>query len=57
MAFAEALADRFHVIAMSRFGYLRTPLPLDASASAQADAYACLLDALNIRQAAIIGDS
>lgn len=57
MAFAEALADRFQVIAMSRFGYLRTPLPLDASASAQADAHACLLDALNIRQAAIIGAS
>src|SRR4030095_14130680 len=29
----------FRVIAMSRFGYLRTPLPGDASASAQADAH------------------
>lgn len=47
----------FRVIVMSRFGYLRTPLPADASAAAQADAHACLLDALNIRRAAIIGTS
>ncbi|HUX89728.1 MAG TPA: alpha/beta hydrolase [Gallionellaceae bacterium] len=47
----------YRVIAMSRFGYLRTPLPADASAAAQADAHACLLDALNIRRADIIGAS
>jgi pimeloyl-ACP methyl ester carboxylesterase len=47
----------FRVIAMSRFGYLRTPLPIDASASAQADAHACLLDSLKIRQAAVVGAS
>jgi len=47
----------FHVIAMSRFGYLRTPLPADASAAAQADAHACLLDALHIPHAAVIGAS
>jgi pimeloyl-ACP methyl ester carboxylesterase len=47
----------FRVIAMSRFGYLRTPLPADASAAAQADAHACLLDALKIRRVAIIGAS
>ena len=57
MALGDALADRFHVIAVSRFGYLRTPLPEDASAVAQADAHAALLDALEIRQAAIIGAS
>jgi 2-hydroxy-6-oxonona-2,4-dienedioate hydrolase len=45
------------VIAMSRFGYLRTPLPLDASATAQADAHACLLDALGIEQAGVMGAS
>ncbi len=45
------------IIAMSRFGYLRTPLPADASAIAQADAHACLLDALNIRRAGVIGAS
>jgi pimeloyl-ACP methyl ester carboxylesterase len=47
----------FRVIAMSRFGYLRTLLPLDASAAAQADAHAGLLDALGIEQAAVIGAS
>ncbi len=52
------LAKRgFRIIAMSRFGYLRTPLPHDASATAQADAHACLLDALGIPRAAIIGAS
>ena len=50
-------AGGFRAIAMSRFGYLRTPLPADASAEAQADAHACLLDALNIRRAAILGIS
>ncbi|HTT38864.1 MAG TPA: alpha/beta hydrolase [Burkholderiales bacterium] len=47
----------FRVIAMSRFGYLRTPLPRDASAAAQADAHACLLDALNIAHAAVLAGS
>ncbi len=47
----------FHVIAPSRFGYLRTPLPADASAEAQADAHACLLDALGVGRAAIVGVS
>jgi pimeloyl-ACP methyl ester carboxylesterase len=52
------LASRgLHVVAMSRFGYLRTPLPADASAAAQADAHACLLDALGIDRAAIVGAS
>lgn len=58
MDFATPLIQSgFRVIAMSRFGYLRTPLPADASAIAQADAHACLLDALNIRRAAIVGAS
>ena len=50
-------ARGLRVVAMSRFGYLRTPLPADASAAAQADAHACLLDALGIRLAAIVGAS
>src|SRR5262249_61912256 len=45
------------VIAMSRFGYLRTSLPADASAEAQADAHACLMDALGIDRAAVFGVS
>ena len=58
MTFARPLVQRgFRVIAVSRFGYLGTPLPADASAQAQADAHACLLDALAVPQAAIIGVS
>jgi pimeloyl-ACP methyl ester carboxylesterase len=55
---AEPLVnDGFRIIAVSRFGYLRTPLPADASAAAQADAHACLLDALGVERAAILGTS
>lgn len=58
MDFGGSLAAHgFRVIAVSRFGYLRTPLPPDASAAAQADAHACLLDALGIKRAAVIGAS
>ena len=58
MAFAGDLARQgIRVIAMSRFGYLRTPRPADASPAAQADAHVCLLDALGIRQAAVVGGS
>lgn len=49
--------EGFQFIAPSRFGYLGTPLPEDASAAAQADMHACLLDALNIRQVAVLGAS
>jgi pimeloyl-ACP methyl ester carboxylesterase len=51
-----AKAD-LRIVLMSRFGYLQTPLPADASAAAQADAHACLLDALAIERAAIVGAS
>ena len=54
---ADLAAAGFRVIAMSRFGYLRTPLPADASAAAQADAHGCLLDALDIPRAVILGGS
>lgn len=58
MLFAKSfLESGFRVIAVSRFGYLRTPLPRDASPAAQADAYVCLLDALGIGKAAIVGAS
>jgi 2-hydroxy-6-oxonona-2,4-dienedioate hydrolase len=49
--------EGIRVIAMSRFGYLRTPRPADASPEAQADAHVCLLDALGIRKAAAVGVS
>lgn len=58
MEFGEPLIRKgFRVMAMSRFGYLRTPMPSDASAPAQADAHACLLDALHIPRAALVGAS
>ena len=53
----ELAAGGFRVVTMSRFGYLRTPLPADASPQAQADAHACLLDALKIERAAVLGVS
>lgn len=58
MAFAGTLARHgVRVIAMSRFGYLGTPMPADASAATQADAHVCLLDALGIGRAAVMGGS
>jgi pimeloyl-ACP methyl ester carboxylesterase len=47
----------YRVIAVSRFGYLRTPLPQDASPMAQADAYACLLDALGLPRSDVLAAS
>lgn len=56
MAWARPLVQRgIRVIAMSRFGYLRTPMPTDASPEAQADAHISLLDALGVRKAAVLG--
>jgi 2-hydroxy-6-oxonona-2,4-dienedioate hydrolase len=58
MLFARDFAAQgIRVIAPSRFGYLGTPLPADASPQAQADAHACLLDALGIERAAVLGAS
>ena len=45
------------VVAVSRFGYLGTPMPEDGSPEAQADANICLLDALRIDRAAVFGVS
>ena len=58
MAWARPLVQQgVRVITMSRFGYLRTPRPADASPEAQADAHVCLLDALGIAKAAVMGVS
>jgi 2-hydroxy-6-oxonona-2,4-dienedioate hydrolase len=58
MEFGRPLADSgFMVIAMSRFGYLRSSFPVDASPASQADAHACLLDALELPKVAILGGS
>jgi len=53
----STIDPEFQVIAVSRFGYLRSPLPANASTAMQADAFACLLDSLNIRQAAVVSYS
>src|SRR3712207_2875230 len=47
----------YRLIALSRFGYLHTPLPADSSPVTQADAHAALLDALKIQQVTIVGVS
>ena len=54
---AEGVTNEFRVIAISRFGYLRTPFPKDASPEAQADAHAAVLDALRIPRCAVFGVS
>jgi 2-hydroxy-6-oxonona-2,4-dienedioate hydrolase len=53
----DFLPAGYRVVAPSRFGYLRTPLPPDSSPMAQADAHACLLDALKIEKVIVIGGS
>ena len=55
LLFARLIGDDFFWICPSRFGYLRTLIPPDASFESQADAYAALLDYLQIEKAAIIG--
>lgn len=47
----------YRLIAMSRFGYLRTPAPDHPSIARQAEAHASLLDALEVRRAAVVGVS
>src|SRR5829696_8649590 len=51
------VGEGFRRIAVSRFGYLRTPLPQDASSAAQADALAAVLDTLETPRVAVIGVS
>lgn len=59
LLFQELLFDGsgFTVIAVSRAGYLRTPIETARTPADLADVYAELLDALQIRQAAIVGIS
>jgi pimeloyl-ACP methyl ester carboxylesterase len=49
--------SNLQVISVSRFGHLRSPVPAGANLDSQADAFACLLDALEIRQAAVFAAS
>ncbi len=52
-----AYGHSFKFIALSRPGYMGTPLRVGDTPESQADAYAALLDALDIPKAAIIGIS
>jgi pimeloyl-ACP methyl ester carboxylesterase len=54
---ADLVGPGFRVIAPSRFGYLGTPIPADASPAAQADAHAALLANLNVPKAVVVGVS
>lgn len=45
------------ILSVSRFGHLRSPVPPNANLDTQADAYASLLDALKIKQAAVFAIS
>ncbi|CDX16788.1 conserved exported hypothetical protein [Mesorhizobium sp. ORS 3324] len=54
---ADLAGGGFRVIAPSRFGYLRTPIPKDTSPAAQGDAHAALLSRLNVPKAVVVGVS
>jgi pimeloyl-ACP methyl ester carboxylesterase len=54
---ADFVGDGYRVIAPSRFGYLRTPIPQDASPAAQADAHVALLSELKVSKAIVLGIS
>ncbi|MGF1506865.1 MAG: alpha/beta fold hydrolase [Anaerolineae bacterium] len=54
----ESLLGAGHrIIAPSRFGYLSSPLPADASVQAQAAAYASLLDGLGLEAVPVVAIS
>lgn len=51
------LEQGFQVIAPSRFGYLGSPIPPEATPSDQADTFACLLDTLGIERVSVFATS
>jgi 2-hydroxy-6-oxonona-2,4-dienedioate hydrolase len=53
----RSTGEGFHRIAISRFGYLRTPQPPDISSAAQAQSFVCALDALGLSRVAVVGVS
>jgi pimeloyl-ACP methyl ester carboxylesterase len=52
-----ALGDEYEFISVSRYGYLRTPIPQNASIKTQAALYKDLLDYLNIAKVVVVGGS
>jgi len=55
--FAKLIGGNYRWIAPSRFGFLGSSVPECANSSLQADAYACLLDALGIDRVGVVGVS
>jgi pimeloyl-ACP methyl ester carboxylesterase len=53
----DVLGDGFRILAPSRFGYLRSPMPASASHADQADVFAALLDALDLPRVAVVAVS
>ncbi len=51
------LSDDYRRIVVSRFGYLGSPLPDDATPELQSTHYACLLDNLGIEQVVVVAFS
>ena len=49
--------DSFKLISVSRFGYLRSPIPEDSSVEAQSTLYAILLDHLEVEKVIVAGGS
>jgi pimeloyl-ACP methyl ester carboxylesterase len=57
MAGRGNLGDGYRIIAPSRFGYLRSPMPAGGSHAAQAETLAALLDALRVPRAVVLAVS
>jgi len=58
LLFAHGLSEAgFRIIAPSRFGYLRSAFPVDASPGHQADVLVALLDHLGLERVAVAGGS
>ena len=51
------IGNDYEIIAVSRFGYLGTPLPKKSSPKVQADTFAVLLDRLGIEKVYMFGNS
>lgn len=54
---SKSLGEGYRIIAPSRFGYLRSPMPAEASHAAQADTLAALLDTLAVPRAVVLAVS
>jgi len=54
---ASDFGDGYRVVAPSRFGYLKAPVPDDYSPAAQSDAHVALLDFLGIQRAIVVAAS